>query len=449
MSFKLTEKQEEALILLGSSATDILLEGGSRSGKTLLICRTIALRALAAKKSRHAVLREHFNHVKTAIVFDTWPKMMELCFPRIQAPLDRTDWYVTFPNGSEVWFGGLDDKERSEKILGKEYATLFLNECSQISWNSRNIAKTRLAQKCVWKDEAGEERILRLKTFYDCNPPSKAHWSYKVFHGKKDPETNRHIDNPERYAAFMINPDDNRENLPAEYFDTLKSLSSRMRARFLEGKYSEIAPNALWAIETLDKSRITSGELPEMTRIVVAVDPSGASDDENEGNDPIGIVVAGLGTDGKAYLLEDLTKKVGPATWGKIAANAYERHSANVVVAEKNFGGEMVRFVIKTANPRIPCKVITASRGKVARADPISALHEQGKICLVGHFPDLEDELQAFTTTGYTGEKSPNRADAFVWAMSELFPGLVKEENKPEKKEEPAYRYSGPGSWMG
>jgi len=448
VSFKLTLKQQDALTVLGSSAADILLEGGSRSGKTFLICRTIALRAIAAKRSRHVVLREHFNHVKTAIALDTWPKMMELCFPGIHAPPDRTDWYVTFPNGSEVWFGGLDDKDRTEKILGKEYASIFLNECSQISWGSRNIAVTRLAQKCHWTDEAGATRELRLKAFYDCNPPSKAHWSYKVFHAKKDPDSNRAIADPQSYTSFRINPEDNKDNLPDEYLKRLHGLSARMRARFLEGKYAEVAPGALWTIETIDKTRITEGELPEMTRVVVAVDPSGASDDENESNDAIGIVVAGLGTDGKAYLLEDLTKKVGPATWGKIAVNAYERHQANTIVAEKNFGGEMVRFVIKTAGPNVPCKVITASRGKVARADPISALHEQGKICLVGYYPDLEDELQAFTTTGYTGEKSPNRADAFVWSMSELFPGLVKEEKKSEEKSV-RQQPTGAQGWMG
>lgn len=451
MSFKLTAKQQEALLVLGSSAPDVLLEGGSRSGKTLLVLRAIALRAIAAKKSRHAVLREHFNHVKTAIVFDTWPKMIELCFPDLKSfldkSLDRTDWYVTFPNGSEVWFGGLDDKDRTEKILGKEYATIFLNEVPQISWSSRNIAVTRLAQKCTWMDATGVERALRLKAYYDSNPPSKGHWSYQVFHEKKDPDTKRAILSPESYAAFLINPADNRENLPEEYLARLQGLSARMRARFWEGKYAEVAPGALWTIESLDKTRITEGELPEMVRVVVGVDPSGASDDEQENNDAIGIVVAGLGTDGKAYLLEDLTKKVGPATWGKIAVNAYERHAANSIIAEKNFGGEMVRFVIKTAGPNVPCKVITASRGKVPRADPVAALHENGKICLVGSFPDLEDELQAFTTTGYIGEKSPNRADAFVWAMSELFPGLVKEQ-KPVKKQTVVRQYQDSAGWM-
>ena len=380
--------------------------------------------------SRHVVLREHFNHVKTAVVLDTWPKMLSLCFPGLDVKLDRTDWYALFPNGSEVWFGGLDDKARTEKILGKEYASIFFNEVSQISWSTRNIAMTRLAQRCPFKDSDGTEHFLRLKAYYDCNPPSKAHWSYKAFHEKKDPDTNQKHFNEDRFAFFQINPVHNAENLPAEYFDTLKSLSSRMRARFLEGKYAEVSPNSLWAIETIDKTRIMDGEVPEFTRIVVAIDPSGASDDEGENNDAIGIVVCALGTDGNGYLLEDLTKKCGPATWGKIATTAFERHQANSIVAEKNFGGEMVRFVLQTARPNTPCKLINASRGKIPRAEPIASLHENGKIRFVGSFPELEDELQAFTTSGYRGERSPNRADALIWGMSELFPGLVKPEEK-------------------
>jgi phage terminase large subunit-like protein len=448
-SFSLTAKQQEAQNVLGSQATDILLKGGSRSGKTFLICRAIAIRALAAKKSRHGIFREHFNHVKTSIALDTWPKMMDLCFPDVKAPIDRTDWYAQFPNGSEVWFGGLDDKERVEKVLGKEFATLFLNEISQTSWHSRNIAKTRLAQKCTWTDESGNEHELRLKTFYDCNPPSKAHWAYKVFEEKKDPETGRKFDNPGRYASFLINPEDNKENLASEYLESLRNMSKRMRDRFLEGKYSEVAPGQLWTIETIDRYRVN--ELPEMQRIVVSVDPSGADDSEDSQSDAIGITVCGLGVDGNGYLLEDLTLRAGPATWSKVATTAYDRHQANTIIAEKNFGGEMVRHTIRTAKANVPCKLINASKGKVPRADPIASLHEQGKIKFSGQFNELEDELLAFTTTGYKGDKSPNRADAFIWGMSELFPGLVKPEKEEPKKQEPEYQehyHSGAGGWM-
>lgn len=446
MSFKLTEKQTEALKVLGSQAKHVLLEGGSRSGKTFLICRTIAIRALAAKKSRHAMFRLHFNSIKASVIFDTWPKMMELCFPGMPWDLNKSDWFATFPNESQVWFGGLDDKERTEKILGQEYATLALNEISQIPYGSRNLAMTRLAQLCHYR--IGKQEIpLRLMALYDCNPPSKAHWSYKLFHEKQDPESKKSLADGHEYAYFRINPSDNQENLPADYLKGLAALPLRMRKRFLDGEYAEVAPGALWTDELIDQHRVE--EVPDMSRVVVAVDPSGASDDENAANDEIGIVVAGLGTDGKAYLLEDLTLKAGPATWGKVATAAFDRHMADRIVAETNFGGEMVKFVVTAAKPGVPFKKLTASRGKVVRAEPISALTEQGKIKFAGKFALLEGELCAFNTAGYMGENSPNRGDAFVWAMTELFPGLAKKE--AIKKIAPVINRSAPSptSWMG
>lgn len=439
-SFSLTEKQAEAQSVLGSNAKHIMLFGGSRSGKTFLIVRAIVLRALAAKKSRHAILRFRFNHVKSAVVHDTFPKVMELCFPDVDYKLDKTDWFAEFPNGSQIWFGGLDDKERTEKILGQEYATIFLNECSQIPWSSRNLAVTRLAQSVTYEVN-GELVPLRLKMFYDCNPPSKAHWSYKIFVEKKDPENKGALGKPENFACFKINPADNLANLAEGYLDTLRDLSGRLRRRFEHGDFADAVENALWSPEIIDRRRYGSDELPQLQRIVVAVDPSGADDEDNTSNDAIGIVVAALGVDGFGYLLEDITLKAGPATWGKVATSAYERHKADLVVAEKNFGGAMVEHVIKTANPRAAYKSVQASRGKVVRAEPISSLTETGKIRFVGNFPELEDELCSFTTTGYQGQGSPNRADAFVWAFSELFPGMVRDKKPFEKPLEIDTRY--------
>lgn len=445
-SFKLTPKQKEALRVIGAIAKYVMLFGGSRSGKTFIILRAIVIRALAAAGSRHAVLRFRFNHVKASIVLDTFPKVMTLCFPDVSYHLDKTDWFVQFPNGSQIWFGGLDDKERTEKILGQEHATLYLNESSQIPYSSVLLATTRLAQKVMVKTEEGE-KTLRLKMLFDCNPPSKAHWSYKLFKEKRDPESKMPIPHSENYDTLQMNPEDNQENLPEDYIQALEAMPARMRKRFLEGNFAELTENALWTSEIIDKWR-TVLDLPDMQRIVVAVDPSGAGDEDNLDNDAIGIVVAGLGTDGNGYLLEDLTVKAGPKTWGNIATTAYDRHAADVIVGETNYGGEMVKFVVKAAKPKANFKKLTASRGKVVRAEPISALTEQGKIRFAGHFNDLEDELCAFTTMGYLGDDSPNRADAFVWAFSELFPGMIKQP-KEEKKTVIHQTYTGPGAWMG
>lgn len=422
MTFKLTVKQAAQRDLIGSDATHIMAYGGSRSGKTFGFVRAVVTRALA-HKSRHAMLRYRFNHIKASIVLDTLPKVMELCFPGVaeNCKLDKTDWYYSLPNGSEIWFGGLDDKERTEKILGQEYATLYLNECSQIPYASRNMAMTRLAQNTP----------LRLKAYYDCNPPGMAHWTYKLFVEKKDPDRRTALANPENYAALMMNPKDNEANLPASYLEELQSMTEAMRRRFWLGQFADVSESALWTLELLDQQRIMDGNVPEMARIVVAVDPSGVSGEEDKRSDEVGIVVCGLGKDGKGYVLEDISGRMAPAQWGDAVVSAFDRHDADCVVAESNFGGAMVAEIIRSAASKrvgsaVPYKEVHASRGKVVRAEPVAALFEQQKVALVGIFPDLEDQLCAMTTAGYVGSRSPDRADAMIWALASLFPGMTK-----------------------
>jgi phage terminase large subunit-like protein len=423
---KLTARQLEAQEIIAGKATHILLIGGSRSGKTFLLVRNVIFRALKAPNSRHAIFRFRYNACKSSIVQDTFPKVMELAFKGVKVELNKTDLVATFENGSEIWFGGLDDKERSEKILGMEFATIYLNECSQIPQSSRDIAVTRLAQHVMQKIEGIAPAPLKPRMYYDENPPSKAHWSYRLFVQKVDPETKLPLAHQEDYAYFRINPGDNVENVSDGYLETLKNLSARLRKRFLDGEFADATPNALFSDETIETWRVLDGRVPDLVRVVVAVDPSGSGDVDNADNDAIGIVVAGLGTDGNAYILEDCTVKAGPATWGRVATSAFDRHSADVVVGEVNYGGAMVQQTIQTARARTPYKAVTASRGKAVRAEPISALYETGKVRHVGYFRELEDELVAFSTVGYLGDRSPNRADALIWALAELFPGMVR-----------------------
>jgi len=434
---KLTVKQEQANDLLGSSAEQILLYGGSRSGKTFLIVRAIVVRALAASFSRHAVFRFRFNAVMASIVADTFPKVMRSCWPELKYSVDKREWVARFENDSEIWFGGLDDKERTEKILGMEFSSIFLNEASQIPKSSRDIAVTRLAQK-VKID--GTERDLRRKLYLDENPPSKGHWTYKLFIEKRDPDTKIPLGDQQNYVALQMNPYDNMDNLPADYIKTLEGLSARLQKRFVRGEFADANPDALFDDATIDKWRVLDGVVPDLQRIVIGVDPSGASDRDTTEHDSIGVIVAGLGTDGNAYVLEDCTVKGGPRLWGAIATGAFDRHQADLIVGEANFGGAMVQHVIQTARPRTPYKAVIASRGKVVRAEPIAALYDVGKVRHVGYFRDLEDELAGFSTIGYTGTGSPNRADAAIWALSELFPGIVAERKKQKVKPLPQQR---------
>lgn len=419
MAFSLTPKQREANKLLASKATNIMLRGGSRSGKTFLIIRAMCVRAMKADNSKHAVFRFRFNHAKASIWKDTFPKVMRLCFPEVPLDLNETDLVATFPNGSQLILGGLDDKARVEKILGGEYSTIYFNESSQIPWSSIEVAMSRLA----------ENSGLALKAYYDCNPPSKLHWSHQLFRQKVKPGTKEALPDPDDYVEMLVNPADNRANLPPKYFDILSGMSSAKRLRFERGEWASEVNGALWSMEDrtahdgrivpgIDSLRIKSDRVPQMVRIVVAVDPSGTKGDG--GGDDIGIVVAGKGVDGRAYILADRTCQLSPDGWGRMAVQAYRDFEADRVIGESNFGGDMVRFVVQTADRHVPYAAVNASRGKTVRAEPVSALYEQGLVSHVGDFPDLEDQMANFTAAGFVGEGSPDRADALVWALTEL-----------------------------
>ncbi len=426
--FHLTKRQLRGQDILGADPMHTMLYGGSRSGKTFLICKGIATRALAAPESRHAIVRFRLNALRSSIVADTWPKMMQLCFPQMVAgedyKLNKLDWYYEFRNGSQVWLSGLDDKERTEKVLGQEYVTIFFNECSQIPWASRNVMMTRLAQNV----SSLRDRPVRLRAWYDCNPPSEAHWTYKVFMRHMDPITRNPLARPDNYNHLIMNPEDNRENLPQDYIEELKGMSKRDRMRFYEGVFGSADEAALWNAELLDQQRYLE-ELPEMQRIVIAVDPSGCEGEEDERSDEIGIIVAGLGVNQMGYILEDMSGRYpsrGEESWPRVVDEAFTRWGADRVVAEINYGGGMVETVLKTVNPDLPVKQVRATRGKVVRAEPYASLFEQQKVWMAGEFEILEEQLCAMTTNGYTGDMSPDRADSMVWALADLFPALVK-----------------------
>jgi len=418
-----TPKQEEALKFLGGPGRHKALYGGARSGKTFLFIRAMCTRALRYPGSRHAILRLRANAVRSAISLDTLPKVMRLCFPGVAMEEHRMDGYFEFPStafggkpASQIWVGGLDDKERVEKILGQEYATIFLNECSQIPYASVLVARTRLAQMIEG---------CKQKMYYDLNPTGKMHWSNIEFGQKKDPVSKQLLRDPDNYGRMQMNPSDNRENLSPEFLQSLENMPEKQRRRFYLGEYIDEVDGALWSYDRLDAIRIDISELPPLKRIVVAIDPSGARGEEDIRSDEIGINVSGKGYDGKGYVLEDLTCRLGPAGWARRAVDAYHRWQADCVVAERNFGGAMVEETLRNVDPTLPIKMITASRGKAVRAEPCAALYDE-KVDLirhVGRFPDLEDQLCSFSSAGYIGEKSPDRADAMIWALSELMVG--------------------------
>jgi hypothetical protein len=437
--FRLTPKQDRARDMMISDAVHCALGGGARSGKTFLLVRQVLVRALRAPESRSVIFRFRFNALWASVVMDTLPKVLKLCFPdlpSVDSMLNKKMGVMTLPNGAEIWFAGLDDKDRTEKILGMEFSTIYFNECSQIPWASVVLARTRLAQNCG----------LKLKCFYDFNPPSKKHWTYLQFVDKRKVETNRPMNNPQNFGFYFINPKDNEANLADGFIQELEDLPEKARNRFLLGLFADDAEGALWTEEVLENNRIVGEyEVPDFLRVVVAVDPSGCSGPEDERSDEVGIIVVALGTDGKAYLLEDLSGRYGPEQWGRIAVDAYQRHSADRVVAEKNFGGDMVRAVIQSAAaelarendaPFVPVAYddVHASRGKVVRAEPMSALYELQRVHHIGYFPELEEQMCSMLVSGYVGLKSPDRADALIWALTYLFPQMTKKKSEDHRE---------------
>jgi len=226
---------------------------------------------------------------------------------------------------------------------------------------------------------------------------------------------------PLRWATFHFSSMDNphiSQSALDEITSDMSSLAYRME---ILAEDIDEAPGALWTRANIEKNRVISA--PDLSKIVVAVDPTTSADG---GGDAAGIVVAGS-LNSQAYVLQDRTINGSPLQWAQEALKAYYEQNANLIVAEKNQGGEMVAMTIKQAEitladgravtgKNVPVKLVHASRGKFVRAEPVSAKYEQNKVHHVGSFPQLEDELCLWLP----GDKSPNRLDALVWAITEL-----------------------------
>lgn len=208
---------------------------------------------------------------------------------------------------------------------------------------------------------------------------------------------------------------DNRGNLNPKFFQQIikRYEGTRLGRQELLAQILDDNPDALWQRELLDRTRVRKGD--ELARVVVAVDPQAGSDGAETG-----IIVVGLGRDGHGYVIDDMTIRGTPGEWGMAVAVAYGKHRANYVVAEVNQGGTMVEHTIKTVDTSLKFKALRATEGKRTRAEPVSALYEQGRVHHVGTFPKLEDQMCQWTPTD---KVSPDRMDALVWGFTELMVG--------------------------
>jgi phage terminase large subunit-like protein len=219
---------------------------------------------------------------------------------------------------------------------------------------------------------------------------------------------------------------DNRANLPAGYIERIlrKYEGTPLAQQEIYGRVIDDQVAALWHRDGISANRVT--EFPQLTKLLVAIDPAVSSTAES--NDT-GIIVGGKGIDDHGYILDDVTMSAAkPEAWAAQGIAAYHKYKADGIVAEKNQGGDMVESTIRAVDPTVPVTLVHASRGKRTRAEPVSAMSAQGRIHHVGLFAELEDQLCHWVP----GEgDSPDRLDAMVWLITELF-----ELDRPEKEVE-------------
>jgi len=210
---------------------------------------------------------------------------------------------------------------------------------------------------------------------------------------------------------------DNAANLADTFIDAVRKTyeGTRLGRQELYAEVLDEASGALWNRNLLSKCEVEPDEVPTLNRIVVSIDPAVTSNAES---DMTGIVVAGIDVNGIAYVLADHTGRYTPQQWASKAVELYREHMADRIVAERNQGGDMVRHTLHTEDETVPVKLVHASRGKMARAEPVSALYEQDKVKHVRGLNDLEDQMVQWEPLGSIG--SPDRLDALVWAITDL-----------------------------
>lgn len=212
-------------------------------------------------------------------------------------------------------------------------------------------------------------------------------------------------------------------------------------AHVWEGEYEPRAVGAIWDRATINEHR--RAEAADLERIVVAVDPAVSAED---GSNEHGIIVCGIGADGRGYVIEDASLVGAPRQWADRAIAMYDKHEADAIVIEINQGGDMVKHTLQSVRPSLPVIEVRATRGKHVRAEPISSLYSLGMISHVGAFETLEDQMCLMTASGYEGDGSPDHVDALVWGMTELFPKLTR---KTPRKTPVVERSVVPQGWMG
>jgi phage terminase large subunit-like protein len=300
--------------------------------------------------------------------------------------------------GSKILFRGIKTSQGTATANLKSIAgvTTFILDESEELMDEDVFDRIDLSIRAVNKPN----RVILVM-----NPSYKSHWIYNRFV--------KHTRNDTSYihTTFL----DNEHNLSQSFIDQAKRVEQENLHRYEHlflGKWLDDVEGLLWNRPIIERARVSAK--PDLSRIVVAIDPATTA---LMGSDETGIIVCGKDANGKGYVLEDLSGKYSPTEWATVALQAFKNWNADCVVAEKNQGGDMVENVLRSQNTTARIKLVTATKGKFVRAEPIYSLYEQHKIFHVGSFPLLENQMITFEPDK---GKSPDRVDAMVWGFTEL-----------------------------
>lgn len=392
--------------------------GGRGSGKSHFFAEALIERALTERKLRAVCIREVQKTLKESAKRLLEDKIAAL---GVGSMFDVQASEIRTPGGGVIIFQGMQDHS-AESIKSLEgFHLAWCEEAQTLSDRSLEMLRPTIRAPgselwFSWNPRSASDPVDRL--LRGPEPPRdavvvRANYSDNPFF-PKELEEERKLDlrlKPDRYAHIWL------------------------------GEYEPSAMGAIWTRQVLHEGR--RREMPPMARIVVAVDPATSS---GPGADEHGIVVCGVGQDGRGYVLDDVSMRGTPSQWATRAVAAMDRYGADAIVIETNQGGQMCKHTLHTVRPFCRVVEVVASRGKHVRAEPIAALYALGRVSHVGTFPELEAQMCQMTAAGFEGEGSPDRVDALVWGMTELFPAVTA---APPPRVGGGGGHGGEGGWMG
>lgn len=397
--------------------------GGRGSMKSHFFAELGVFRALQQPGFRMVCIREVQKSLK-----ESAKRLIEDKIEKFQSSeaFNITQDHIDTPGGGIILFQGMQD-HTAESIKSLEgFDVAWCEEAQTMTAKSLEYLRPTI-RKDVKPGQQGSE------LWFSWNPRHPTDPVDQLFRGPNPPPNSCVI-----RTSFEHNPWFPQVLEEERIYD--REHNPHRYAHTWLGEYEPTAIGAIWDRQVIHENRRTTP--PTMGRIVVGVDPAVSAE---KGSNEHGIIVAGVGDDNRGYVLDDCTTTGNPRKWAQRAIAAYDRHEADAVVIEINQGGDMVEHTLRSERPHLPIIKVRATKGKHVRAEPIAALYHAGRISHIKQFAELEDQMVQMTAAGYEGTGSPDRVDALVWCLTELFPKMLR---KPVKEVKELSGFS-EGAWLG